>query len=202
MKTIHLLSCPLEPHFHFYNCCPIKCLYNSTRCKYNCIQLGSSQLSENKSLSLSEILFYKADLIPDTELNIRVLNAMKKEATTRIQLLYTFNFYLEFLRQNYLDLRLTLSNSNFYTGNGSRIKNLLESYPYNISLLKITVEDLVLIFTESYFDEFRRSKKLSSEIDYFDVVCVRGNKLNKVRKVLQKYLKRKGIEHEFCRPFT
>jgi hypothetical protein len=198
MSKFHLLSCPLQPNYHFYNKCTIACLYNTSKCKFNCMQLGTSQLASCKTLSVSEILFYKSDVIENP--SIRTINSLKKEYTTRIQNLYAFNFYLDFVRNYHFDVRLTLCSLDLSSIlKSSRITNILNRYPYNIDLFKLSVEDLILLFTDSYFEEFKIKKKLNVETTYLDILCITDQKIQKARKVLLKYLTKKGVSHEFCK---
>lgn len=198
MKTIRLLSCPLEAHFHFYNACEISCLYNSTKCKYNCMQLGTTQASNTKALSLAEILYYKSDKLP-TDITLKTINVLKKEATTRIQNLYAFNSYLDFIRTRHYNFRLFLVACGLSSSiTSTRLKNILNRYPYNVPLFKFTFEDLVLVLTEKFFEEFKKSKKLTDELTYSSIICITSDtKLRKARKVLAKYLKQKEIDYEF-----
>jgi hypothetical protein len=126
---------------------------------------------------------------------------IKKEATLKIQTLYTFNYYLDFIRTNYFEERMLFMQSNFLDDiDSSRISNILNAYPFNIKLFKIVPADLVLLLTESYFKEFCSVKKVCSEITYLAVLGLREIKIHKARKVLQKYLNRKGITHdELCK---
>jgi hypothetical protein len=191
-----VLTCPLEPHFHFYNSCPIKCLYNSKKCSQNCIQLGTSKLLENKSLSPSEILFYKGSELPKT--SVKTINGLKKEGIAKIQNLYALNFYLEYLRNTQYEFRMSLVESKFDEGiTSTRVLNLLNRYPYNVKVLKITIPDLVLLCTKRFFDEFKIAKRVSEETNYLNVLGLKSIKLKKLRKVLSKYLKLKEIYHEF-----
>jgi hypothetical protein len=198
METFRVLTCPLEPHFHFYNSCPIKCLYNSRKCKQNCIQLGTSKLVENKSLSSAEILYYKGSELPVS--TAKSINNMKKESVLRIQNLYAFNFYLEYVRNNYYEFRLSLTESQFHESiTSTRVLNLLTRYPYNVKMFKITIPDLVLLFTEDFFSDFKEAKRVSEEMIYLDILCLKEIKIQKLRRVLTKYLKRKEITHELSK---
>jgi hypothetical protein len=198
-ETFQVLTCPLEPHFHFYNCCPITCLNNSTKCKNNCIQLSTSQFSESAILSASEILYYKGHALCDP--SIKNVNKLKKEGINNIQNLYTFNFYLEYIRNAHFDLRQTLVNSDFDTDiTSSRILNILTRYPYNLKIFKINISDLVMIFTDSLYEEFCKNKKVNPETNYNEVICMTPEKLIKARKVLTRYLNRKEIHsYEFSK---
>jgi hypothetical protein len=193
--TLRVLTCPLEANYHFYNVCPINCLYNSNRCKNNCIQLSTSQFSEHATLSASEILYYKGNEFP--KYTVKKINKLKKEGAIRIQNLYVFNFYLEYLRSHYFEYRQSLERSEFDKEiKSTRILNIFTRYPFNIPLFKLNITDLVLLLTESFYEEYCKKKKVNPETRYEDVMCLTEIKIFKARKVLTKYLNRKEITHE------
>lgn len=194
-----LYSCSLEPKFHFYNKCTIPCLYNSNKCKGNCIQLESSSITnDTKVLSSAEILFYKKDSIEG--LSLKTISNLKKEGILKIQKLYAFNFYLEFARNQNYELRSRIFNSGFAPEEHStRIANILSSYPYCIPMFKCTSSDLVLLLTDSIFRTFRQKRKLSLELSYTEVLSISPNRVTKARKVLCKYLTKGDITYEFCK---
>jgi hypothetical protein len=195
----HLHICPLQAEFKFYNCCPIhSCLYYSKKCFSCCIKLGTKE-SDNDSIGISnsELLFYKGS---DEIRSSKHIADLKKGGILRIQQIYGFNAYLDFIRENYFDLR-THFTQKFSFGRKLRskcISNTLALYPYNVDLFKITKADLVLILTNNVYSSFVSRKKLDSNIlDYFLIIHLSKERVEKVRAVLKNYFRKKGITHDF-----
>ena len=203
---LEIVNCPIVARFHLYGECPITtCLYNSQKCKHSCIKLGSNSDTDSKGLSVAEISYYKFGGVDKK--TIKDLNCEKKTAILRIQILYVFNYYLDYIRTTHVDTRILMLNlfeEEMHSDLSAKqqyivqmINNVLNRYPFNIKHLKIEFADLVLLISGYLFDKYVKTNKVQIDIDLETVLDLTKGNLNLLRFVTKKYLKAKEITHEF-----
>lgn len=192
---IDIVTCPIVNSFTFCGYCPIiDCLYFSHKCTHNCMLETTSLLTDNKGLSVSEITYYKYES-PSKKL-IRSLTKEKKEAITRIQLLYIFNYFLEDIRLNYTEYRSHLVNT-LKNVSSKFLDRILSQYPFNIPIFKLVYADLVLLFTHSYFQEYVNQNSIQIDFDYLTIMNISQHELERAQFYLTKHLTKKGVTHVF-----